>query len=162
MTRTRIQGWLFAGSFALAFVLQLMPLPMALLPLKPYWLGLVLIYWAIEAPERVGLGFAFLIGLGGDVLTGELLGEQALRLIVLAFIVLRFRARLRFFPIGQQTLSVLGLLFNDRVVTLMVRGFSGEAMPPPSFWIAPLTGMLTWPLLCLLIGDARARLRASD
>lgn len=162
MNRTRIQGWLFAGSLAVAFVLQLMPLPLALLPMKPYWVGLVLIYWAIEAPERINLGFAFLFGLGSDVLTGELLGEQALRLVVLAFIVLRFRARLRFFPVWQQALAVLALLLNDRVVMLMVRGFAGESMPPASFWIAPLLGMLAWPLVFLLFDDLRARLRASE
>ncbi len=162
MNRTRIQGWLFAGSLAVAFVLQLMPLPLALLPMKPYWVGLVLIYWAIEAPERINLGFAFLFGLGSDVLTGELLGEQALRLVVLAFIVLRFRARLRFFPVWQQALAVLALLLNDRVVMLMVRGFAGESMPSASFWIAPVLGMLAWPLLFLLFDDLRARLRTSE
>jgi len=157
-----MQAWLFGGSLAIAFMLQLMPLPQPLLPFKPYWVGLVLIYWAIEAPERVGLGFAFLFGLGSDVLTGELLGEQALRLVVLAFIVLRFRARLRFFPVWQQALAVLALLLNDRIVMLMVRGFAGEAMPSAAFWIAPLIGMLAWPLLFLVFDDLRARLRASE
>lgn len=162
MNRTRAQGWLFFGSLVVAFLLQMMPLPQLLLPLKPYWVGLVLIYWAIELPERVGLGFAFLFGLAGDVLTGELLGEQALRLVVLAFIVLRFRARLRFFPMWQQALAVLALLLNDRVVTLMVRGFSGEAMPSSVFWIAPLSGMLMWPFVFLLLDDLRLRLRGSE
>ena len=82
MNRNRARTWLFAGSIAFAFLLQLMPLPQLLLPLKPYWVGLVLIYWAIETPERVGLGFAFLIGLAGDLLSGELLAEQALRLVL--------------------------------------------------------------------------------
>jgi rod shape-determining protein MreD len=162
MNRTRVQGWLFGGSLAVAFLLQLMPLPQMLLPFKPYWLALVLIYWTIELPERVGLGLAFLLGLVGDVLSGELLGEQALRLIVLAFIVLRFRARLRFFPVWQQTVAVLGLLLNDRIVTLMVRGFAGEPMPPMAFWFAPLAGMLAWPFVFLLFDDLRARVRASE
>ncbi len=162
MNRNRVQAWLFLGSLAIAFLLQLMPLPQLLLPIKPYWVGLVLMYWAIELPERVGLGFAFLFGLAGDVLTGELLGEQALRLVVLAFIVLRFRARLRFFPMWQQALAVLALLLNDRIVTLMVRGFSGEAMPTAAFWISPLIGMLAWPFVFLLLDDLRARLRGTD
>jgi rod shape-determining protein MreD len=162
MNRTRAQGWLFGGSLAVAFLLQLMPLPQFLLPMKPYWIGLVLIYWAIELPARVGLGFAFLLGLCADVLSGELLGEQALRLLVLAFIVLRFRARLRFFPVWQQALAVFALLLNDRIVTLMVRGFSGDPMPNATFWIAPLIGMLAWPLVFLVFDDLRTRLRAGD
>lgn len=162
MKNPRAQGWLFGGSLALAFLLQLMPLPDLLLPLKPYWIGLVLIYWAIELPDRVGVGFAFLLGLGADVLTGELLGEQALRLVVLVFIVLRFRARLRFFPIWQQALAVLALLLNDRVVMLMARGFSGEPMPSAAFWLEPVVGMLAWPFVFLLFDDLRTRLRATD
>lgn len=162
MNRQRAQTWLFFSTIVLAFLMQLLPLPQPLLPFKPYWLALVLVYWAIEAPERVGLGFAFLLGLTGDIVSGELLGEQALRLIVLAFIVLRFRSRLRFFPMWQQSLAVLGLLLNDRVVVLMVRGFSGAPMPDSSFWIAPVIGMAAWPFVFLLLDDLRARLRAKE
>jgi len=162
MNRARARALFFYGSIAFAFLLQLMPLPLLILPLKPYWVGLVLIYWAIETPERVGLGFAFLIGLAGDLLNGELLAEQALRLVVLTFIVLRFRARLRFFPMWQQALAVMALLLNDRIVVIMVRGFSGEPMPPPAFWLSPLVGMLLWPFLFLLLDDLRGRLRVGD
>ncbi|MGA8278696.1 MAG: rod shape-determining protein MreD [Rhodanobacteraceae bacterium] len=162
MNRLRIQSWLFAGTIALAFLLQLMPLPQQLLPYKPYWLALVLVYWALEVPESVGLGFALLLGLAGDILNGELFGEQAMRLVVLAFIVLRFRARLRFFPMWQQILAVFALLLNDRVVTLMVRGFAGDPMPQPSFWFAPIVGALAWPFVFLLFDDLRMRLRTRE
>ena len=162
MNRARAQGWLFVGSLAIAFLLQMTPLPQALLPLKPYWIGLVLIYWTIESPGRAGLGTAFVLGLCADVLGGELLGEQALRLLVITFIVLRFRARLRFFPVWQQALAVFALLLNDRIVMLMVRGFSGEAMPSAAFWIAPVVGMLAWPLVFLVFDDLRTRLRAGE
>lgn len=162
MNRARLQNWIFSGSLVAAFLLQLMPLPPGAEPFKPYWLGLVVVYWAIEAPERMGLGLAFALGLVGDLLVGELLGEQAMRLVVLAFIVLRFRSRLRFFPLGQQALAVLALLLNDRVVTLMIRGFSGEAMPPATFWIAPLTGTLAWPMLYVLLDNLRLRQRGAD
>lgn len=162
MNRQRANNLLFAASVLLAFVLQLTPLPQPLLAYKPFWLALVLIYWAIEKPERCGLGMALMLGLAGDVLTGQLLGEQAMRLIILTFIVLRFRARLRFFPMWQQALAVFALLLNDRVVVLMVRGFSGDPLPPASFWGAPLVGMLVWPFVFLLLDDLRARLRLQE
>ena len=162
MSRRRVQTFIFVGSIVLAFLLQLTPLQQAFMPLKPYWIALVLIYWSIEAPERMGLGFAFLIGLAGDLLTGQLLGEQALRLIVLVFIVLRFRSRLRFFPLSQQALAVLALLLNDRIVVIMVRGFSGDPIPSLGFWVSPFVGMLAWPFVFLLLDDVRARLRAHE
>lgn len=162
MNRLRANTVLFWGSVLLCFLLQLMPLPQALLPLKPYWLALVLVYWTLETPERIGLGLAFMLGLAGDALTGELLGEHALRLCILCFILLRFRARLRFFPMWQQALAVLALLLNDRIVMLMIRAAIGIPLPPPSFWLAPLVGMLAWPWLFLLLDDVRARLRARE
>lgn len=153
------RNWLFVGSFAVALLLQLISVPIAIAPMKPYWLALVLAYWAIETPERVGLGFALLLGFTGDLLIGDLLGEQAMRLVILTFIVLRFRARLRFFPMWQQALAIFALLLNDRVVVMMIRGFAGDPMPPPSYWLGAVTGMLAWPLVSLMLGDLRTRLR---
>jgi len=162
MNRQRAHFLLFAGTLFAAYLLQLMPLPQAIAPFKPYWLALVLLFWALEEPENIGLGTAFVLGLVGDLVHGEILGEQALRLTVMAFIVLRFRARLRFFPMWQQSLAVLGLLVNDRIVLLMVRAFAGDPLPPPTFWLAPLAGMLVWPWLFLLCDDLRSRLRARE
>jgi rod shape-determining protein MreD len=162
VNRARTNSLLFWGSLLICYVLQLMPLPDVLLPLKPYWLALVLIYWALEAPERISLGFAFALGLVGDAFAGELLGEQAMRLSILCFILLRFRARLRFFPMWQQALAVFTLLLNDRIVLLTVRAIAGEAPPPVAYWLAPLTGALAWPWVFLLLDDLRARIRAHE
>ena len=162
MNRNRAHFLLFWGSLFGCYLLQLMPLPQALLPLKPYWLALVLIYWTLETPEHVTLGLAFVLGLFGDLFAGELLGEQALRLCILCFILLRFRSRLRFFPMWQQALAVFALLINDRIVLLMVRAVAGEAAPSAGFWLAPLAGALAWPWLFLLFDDLRARLRVNE
>ena len=150
------------SSLVLAILLGLLPMPPSVAVFKPYWLGLVLCYWVLEAPERVGLGFAFLLGLAGDLVYGTLLGEQAMRLSIFAFIVLRFRARLRFFTLAQQALAIFALLLNDRFVVLIIRGFSGEGLPPWTFWISPAVGMLLWPWLFLLLDDVRLKLRHKD
>ena len=115
MSRARV-GWILPISISIALLLGLLPLPPMLQPLRPYWLALVLAYWVLEAPERVGLGFAFAVGVLADLLYGSLLGEQALRLVIMTFILQRFRLRLRFFPLSQQALAIGGLLLNDRIV----------------------------------------------
>ena len=119
MSRARV-GWILPVSIVIALLLGLLPLPGVLQPLRPYWLALIVAYWVLEAPERVGLGFAFAVGVLADLLYGGLLGEQALRLVIMAFILQRFRLRLRFFPLSQQALAVGGLLLNDRVVSLVI------------------------------------------
>lgn len=155
MSRLRGRGWLLPGSVLLALLLGLLPLSPALQPFRPYWLALVVAYWTIEDPDRAGLGFAFSMGLLGDLAFGGILGEQALRLTVMAFILQRFRAQLRFFPVPQQMLAIGGLLFNDRVVSAAVHLMLGEAQLPWMYWWAPLAGMLLWPPLFLLLDALR-------
>lgn len=162
MSRMRDGVSLTVASIAIALLLGLLPMPAYLAPFKPYWLGLVLCYWLLETPGRVGLGVAFGLGLLADLLFGSLLGEQALRLCILAFIVLRFRARLRFFTLTQQALAVFALMVNDRAVVLMVRALSGEGVPPWPFWLSPLVALLLWPWLFLLLDDVRLKLRGKD
>lgn len=159
MNRQRLTRWWFAATLGFALVSMLVPMPAPLEVFKPYWPALVLIYWVLEAEDRVSLGLAFAVGLGADVFDGVLLGEQALRLVALVFIVRRFRSRLRFFPMWQQTLAVLALLLNDRVLLLIVRSLSGAQLPPAGFWIAPFVGAALWPFLFLLLDDLRMRLR---
>ncbi|GAB6197281.1 rod shape-determining protein MreD [Lysobacter xanthus] len=147
--------WIVYASLAAALALGLLPLPVALQPARPFWLALVLAYWLIEDPDRIGLGFAFLVGLIADVVFGSLLGEQALRLVILAFIVQRFRARMRFFPLSQQALTLGALLVNDRIVSAGLHIALREPTLPWSYWIAPAIGMLMWPPVFLVLDGLR-------
>jgi len=153
----RARGWALPVSIALALLLGLLPLPPALQPLRPYWLALVLAYWVIEAPGQAGLGLAFGCGLLADLVFGSLLGEQALRMTVLAFILQRFRARLRFFPLWQQSLAIGGLLLNDRIVAAAIHVALGAPQLPWTAWWAPLLGMALWAPLFVLLDAWRLR-----
>ena len=130
-------------------------MPAWLQPFRPYWLALVIVYWLIEAPEHVGIGLAFLMGVAADIAFGSLLGEQALRLTVMAFIVQRFRSQLRFFPLSQQALALAGLLLNDLVVGAAVHVALGEPLLPAAFWWSPVSGMLLWAPVFLLLDRFR-------
>lgn len=154
MSRSR-RGWLLPVSVVLALLLGLLPLPLAVQPLRPYWLALVVAFWVIEDPDRAGLGFAFLMGVAGDIALGGILGEQALRLTVMAFILQRFRAQVRFFPLSQQALVIGGLLLNDRVVSATVHLMLDEPQLPWSYWWAPLLGMALWAPLFVLLDALR-------
>ena len=142
-------------SIILALLLGLLPLPGMLQPLRPYWLALIMAYWVIEAPDSAGLGFAFAMGIIADLMFGGLLGEQALRLVIMTFILQRLRARLRFFPMSQQALAIGVLLLNDRVVTGAVHLALGEPALPWNYWWAPVLGMLLWPPLFLMLDALR-------
>ena len=147
--------WTLYASLAVALLLGLMPLPAVLQPLRPFWVALVLAYWLIEDPDRVGLGFAFVLGLIGDIVDGGLLGEQALRLVILSFIVQRFRARLRFFPVSQQALTLGALLVNDRIVSAGLHIALGEPTLPWAYWGAAAVGTVLWPVVYLMLDTLR-------
>jgi rod shape-determining protein MreD len=159
MNRANIGIFWLPLSVLLALLLGIVSLPDAVAPMRPYFLGLVLVYWLLETPDRVGMGAAFSIGLIGDLAFGTLIGEQALRLTVLAFIVQRFRARLRFFPLWQQSLAVFALLVNDRVIAAAVRLALGENLPRWPFWVSPLLALPLWPWLVVLFDTLRMRAR---
>ena len=152
-------GWLLYGSLLLATIFAIVPMPAAIGPARPYLLALLLTYWTMEAPNRVGLGVAFLVGLLADVTSATLIGEQGLRLVVLAFLVQRFRARLRFFPLWQQALAIGLLVLNDQVIVTLLHLAAGLPTAPWTRWLAPAVGMLLWPWLFVLLDVARLRAR---
>ncbi len=153
--RTRL---LQAGSIVGALVLQLLPLPDAIAPLRPFWMALVLAYWVLEHGDEAGLGFAFFVGLLVDVMQGTLLGEHALRLVVIAFLLDRFRSRLRFYPIWQQVLAIAALLANDWIVTAIIHAFLGQPQHAITTLAAAAVGAVLWgPVHALLATLDRGR-----
>lgn len=158
----RSSAALFWLSTAAALLFALIPGPDWFIAMKPLMLALVLVYFAMEQPEHVHVGTAFLIGLIADLLSGSLLGEQALRCAVLVYLVLRFRQRLRFFPLTQQTAAVLGLLVNDRVIALWIQLMAGFQLPGGVQWLNLLSTTLLWPWLFLTLDRLRYRQRPSN
>ena len=159
MTSNRESRSLILLSIMAAVFLSLLPLPEMLMPFKPYWVAMVLIYWTLETQDMISLGLAFLIGLVLDTLSGSLMGLHALSLVVMVFLVQRFRSRLRFFPPWQQAFSVLGLLVNDRIILIWITVLLGESLPTWRYWLPPLVGMALWPWLFLFLDRVRARKR---
>ncbi len=146
--------WTYALLIASVLLLTLMPLPAGIEPFRPYWVALLLVYWSLEAPRPVPLGLAFLIGLVLDVLTVSLMGQHALSLVIMLYLVGRFRSRIRFFSHWRQALAILALLLNDRVVLLWGLLLAGVRDFGWAYWVAPFVGALIWPWLFVLLDQA--------
>ncbi|HFC53155.1 MAG TPA: rod shape-determining protein MreD [Gammaproteobacteria bacterium] len=143
-------------SFVAALMITLLPLPNALAPLRPDWLALVLIYWVIALPHRVGVGSGWLVGLFQDAATGTLLGQHALGLAVVAWLVQGLHHRIRNYPLWQQAILVLVVIALFRVLGAWVLGVSGR---PTGFdyWLPAVSSMLVWPLVYLVLRYVRRR-----
>jgi len=88
----------------IALFLTGVSLPDALLPYWPDWVVLVLIYWGMARPGRVSVMFGWMLGLLVDVMHGSLLGQNALALTMISYIVNIFHLRMRMFPLPQQSI----------------------------------------------------------
>ena len=144
-------------SLVVALLLLILPLPEWAQPFRPQWPALVLIYWSMALPQRVGVGSAWLLGITADLLTDTLLGLHALGFSLIAFIVLKLYRQIRVFPLWQQATGVLLLLLMEQFLTTWIMGFVGEPPPSPLYWLAPLVGMLLWPWVFLVLRDVRRR-----
>lgn len=143
-------------SLLAALVLAMLPFPVTLV--KPYWVALVVIYWVLESGYLRRLEVVFALGLLLDLLTGTLMGQHALSLLIITYLLLLFRQRIRFYPPWQMTLVVFVLLLNDRILQLWVLWLAGQ-VPNWQYWISPLLGAAVWPWLFLLLDRMRSRQR---
>jgi rod shape-determining protein MreD len=156
MKRRRRIGWFWPlVSLLGALALSVVPLPAAAASFRPDWVALVLIYWAVVTPGRFGMFSAFVMGIALDSLTGALLGQHALALLLVVYLSQRFYLRIRVFPASQLALTVAVLLALYHFVLFWVDGVAGRSVPMVERWAPVLTGTLIW-FMALVFTDRRA------
>lgn len=138
-------------SFVAAIILTVLPLPPLLAWFRPEWVAMVLIYWVIHVPERIGVGFAWLVGLFIDVLRGVFLGQYALVFAVIAYFAAKLYKRLRLFPVWQQAITVLILIGSGQIMVVWIRALGNQPTVSAYFWLPAITSMLCWPLMSMLL-----------
>jgi rod shape-determining protein MreD len=150
-------GWAIFFSFIAALMLTLIPLPDWVAYLRPEWVSLVLIYWCMALPERVGIGSGWIAGLFLDVIHGAVLGQYAMALALVAYFTLNLHQRLRVFPLTQQMLVILMLLLFQQLIVIWIKGFLGESPESLRYWLPSLTSILLWPWLFVILRDLRRK-----
>lgn len=132
-------------SFFLAFVLAVLPLPQGLSYWRPEFVTMVLVFWVLNAPNLVGIWFAFFIGLMVDVLFATPFGVHALVLSMVAWMSRLSWRWLTVFSVWQTSGLVLVLVFASLLVKRVLLGI--VALPPDSvlYWLPALTSALLWP-----------------
>jgi rod shape-determining protein MreD len=131
-------------SLAATLALASVPLPDAVAPYRPDWVAVVLLYWSLMAPRHFSLLTAFWMGIALDTLTGALLGQNALALLLVVYLAEKFHLRLRVFPVSQLAFTVLLLLGLYEFVLFWIDGIAGRSVPLIERWLPPLTGTVAW------------------
>lgn len=145
----------------LGLTLQILPLPDWTQLYRPDWVALILIYWSMALPKKVGLLFAFFTGLIVDVMQGTLLGQHSLALIIIIFINLNLYQRIRVMSLPGQAVYVMILLLINQITVVWIEGMLQRSSPIMSFFAPPLTGMFIWPWIFILLRDIRRKAHLS-
>lgn len=145
-----VRPWFVHVTLLLALALNF--LPTSAWPWMPDWIALVVIFWSIREPRRVGMGSGFILGLAMDVADASLMGQHALAYVLASYAASTLSRRILWFPLGQQALHVLPLLMLVQIVQIAVRALPGTDLPGLSYFIGPLIGTLAWlPLTFVLL-----------
>ena len=137
------------SSLLMALLLDMLPL--GRVPWMPDFLALVLVFWNVHQPLRVGIGVAFVFGLGMDVHQSALLGQHALSYTTLSFFAAMIHRRLLWFTVPSQALQVLPLFALAHGVELIIRLLAGGTFPGWLMLIAPVAESLLWPVVSILL-----------
>ena len=156
-------GWLIMLSILVAMVLAVVHLPEAwpqwLGWLRPAWVAMVVFFWVMELPHRLGLISAWLVGFLLDALYADPMGLNGFLLACLTYIGWRFYERLRMYSIAQQCAVVFVLILGTECVRMVVedvaysRGWSWGVLLPA------VSSMLLWPFVYLLLQRLRVQVR---
>ena len=128
----------------------------------PDVLAIVVVFWNVHQPRRVGLVLPFLLGLALDVHESALLGQNALSYVVLSSMALAIQRRLLWFPLREQALQIVPLFIIAAVVEWVTRLIVQDAWPHWSQLFAPFLQAAVWPVVGALLLAPQRRAFAPD
>lgn len=144
-------GRFIAMTLFVALMLDILPWQGSALLLRPDFVLLLLIYWAVHQPLRMGMAAAWGLGLVMDVADGALLGQYALAYTVAIFFALALHRRIQAFTLWPQALHVFSLLLVSQIFILVTHLLSGATFIGWGYFLSSITGTLLWPPLSLLV-----------
>ncbi len=147
------------GSMLLAVLLMIMPLSSGLATVWPLWIVVVLGYWLYALPHRVSLGSAVFFGLLLDVFNNTLLGQHALALVTVAYIMEKMHHQMRLFFWWQQSLFMMFLTAIYVFILYIVQSFLFEIHLSWHYWLPIFTTGLVWPLVFGVLRHYRQKFR---
>ena len=117
----------------------------------PDVLAVVLVFWTVHQPSRVGIVAAFVFGLLMDVYQSGLLGQHAMAYAVLSFLAITMHRRLLWFPVPLQAAQVFTLFVASHALALVLRMLAGSPFPGAEIVLAPVLEALMWPVASILL-----------
>lgn len=151
--------WAFALSCFVAFTLMLVQVPDWLSLFWPDWIALVIVYWALLAPSRIGPITGFIVGTILEVLRAKNFGVLSIGLATLAFFVNMSHLQLRVTSRWQQVFLVVMFIAVFKLINLWFEGMVGDARISIRDWYSLLGNFIVWPFINILLDELRRAYR---
>jgi rod shape-determining protein MreD len=145
------------ASFAVAMLMNILPLPELINVFKPDWVALVLVYWVMAMPNRVGVLVGWLVGLFVDVLYGTLFGIHAMTFALVAYLIQMTYHRLRLFPRWKQSINISVVIGIHMLLGVTLRSFVSSVSVTYVYWLPLIGVLLFWPWVFVLLRDVRRK-----
>ncbi|MDH4149186.1 MAG: rod shape-determining protein MreD [Betaproteobacteria bacterium] len=134
-----------------ALLANLLPWSGWMLWVVPDFVALIVLYWCIEEPRKIGFFTAWCLGLLMDIADGSLFGQHALAYSILAYAGIVLHRRVQRFSMAPQILHVIPLLLLTSLIVLLVRVLAGADFPGYAYFLGSFTGAALWPMLSYLL-----------
>ncbi len=138
-----------------ALIISAIPLSQIVLEVSPFWLLLFFIYWLIHFLAKGRFFLALLLGVLLDILQGDILGQNALALILSSAFIANVKQSFVVSNSSTQQVYVfiassiyLGLFL---LVHTLIQGFNFSYY----LLLAPLSSALFWPLIKLALSKCK-------
>lgn len=141
-------------SLLAALLLNGLPWQGVWLLLRPDFVAVMLLYWCMHKPWRVGIGLSWMVGILADVSDASLFGQHALAYTLLAFGGIVLHNRLQMFNLRQQTTQVLGIFALTYVAYALVH-WQVNGYVVWAYFLGCLTSTLLWAPLSLVLQAMR-------
>jgi rod shape-determining protein MreD len=117
----------------------------------PDFVALVLVFWGLHQPRKVGIGVAFFMGLLMDVHDATLIGENALAYTLLSYFAIMMHRRVLWFPLMTQALHVFPLLLLTQAIQMAIRFLVSGKFPGWLYFIESAISILLWPIVTWIL-----------
>ena len=150
-------GFVIVITLVIAMVLMMVPLPEEVRYFRPEFVVMTLMYWTMALPQRVGIGVGWVVGLLMDVLMGGALGVMAFSYAFAVYLIARFHLQLRQYPLSQQALTILSVVFIVHFIAVLAANVSLSW----NLWASVLVSTLLWPAMYAVLRKVRRTFQVS-
>lgn len=139
----------------LALLMAIWPVAVWAAWIRPEFALLMVVYWVLVSPFRIGMLYAWSLGLGLDFLEGGMLCQHALGLTFAAYLTFLFHTRLHMYSLFQQMLAVFVIAVLFQLIDYWIYGLTGGGYSSLAMLLPAVSSAIFWPFMRLAIDRLR-------